>query len=279
MPERPRVGVPALQGRHLTRTFGEGETLATAVAEASIELYRGELALLMGPSGSGKSTLLAVLSGLLRPTAGQVLALGHDLYSMSGRQRERFRLQHCGFIFQGYNLFPALTAREQLEMVLRWGEGTNAREARERAEETLALLGLAKKTHLRPQQMSGGEKQRVAIGRALIKKPALCFADEPTGALDWAHGEQVIELLRDAAHERGCTILVVAHDARLIPFADRVFHLEDGRLREPEQQPLDAKSQSGASSRLARAYRGKSDGQPRPTPCRSSPPLAPNQAR
>jgi putative ABC transport system ATP-binding protein len=196
-------------------------------------LYPGQITLLMGPSGSGKSTLLAVLSGLLHPDCGDVLALGHNIWKLTEKQREDFRLKNCGFIFQGYNLFPALTARQQLEMVLRWGAGAPLREARERADETLALLGLSKKGDLLPQQLSGGEKQRVAIGRALIKSPKFCFADEPTAALDWKHGEHVIELLRAAAHDEGATILVVAHDARIIPHVDRVFHLEDGCLAEP----------------------------------------------
>jgi putative ABC transport system ATP-binding protein len=204
---------PALQGWHLTRSFGDGETRTTALRDVSLELYGSQVALLMGPSGSGKSTLLAVLSGLLRPDSGQVLALGQDLWALSDPERERFRLRHCGFIFQGYNLFGALTARQQLEMVVRWGE----------------------EAHLLPAQMSGGEKQRVAIGRALIKDPDFCFADEPTSALDWAHGEQVIELLRNAAHERGATVLIVAHDSRIIPFVDCVFHLDDGVLREAEE--------------------------------------------
>ena len=143
------------------------------------------MALLMGPSGSGKSTLLAVLSGLLHPDTGQVTALGQDLWAMTDKERERFRLEHCGFIFQGYNLFAALTARQQLEMVLRWGESASARDARRRADDMLELLGLAKKGNLRPAELSGGEKQRVAIGRALIKNPKFCFADEPTSALDW----------------------------------------------------------------------------------------------
>ncbi len=209
----------------------------------------------MGPSGSGKSTLLAVLSGLLQPSSGQVLALGEDLWRMTERQRERFRLRHVGFIFQGYNLFPALTARQQLEVVLRWGEGASGREARRRADEMLTLLGLAKKARLRPAEMSGGEKQRVAIGRALIKNPQFLFADEPTSALDWAHGEQVIEQLRNAAHERGATILVVAHDSRIIPFADRVFYLEDGSLREPEGGALaPPHADAPATSRLPGVY-------------------------
>ncbi len=223
---------PTLRARGLTRTFGSGDTLTIALRDVSLDLYPGQITLLMGPSGSGKSTLLAVISGLLYPDTGQVLVQDQDLWAMSERQREHFRLRYFGFIFQGYNLFPALTARQQLEMILRWGKGAGGREARRRAGDMLDLLGLNKKAGLRPQQLSGGEKQRVAIGRALIKDPTFCFADEPTAALDWKHGEQVIELLRTAAHDAGATILVVAHDSRIIPHVDRVLHLEDGILAE-----------------------------------------------
>jgi putative ABC transport system ATP-binding protein len=225
---------PTLVARNLTRSFGEGDVKTIAVNDVSLELNRRQVSLLMGPSGSGKSTLLAILSGLLHPDHGQVLSLDKDIWALTDREREHFRQKYCGFIFQGYNLFPALTARQQLEIVLRWGEGTSAREARRRSEEMLDLLGLGKKGHLRPSQLSGGEKQRVAIGRALIKDPVFCFADEPTSALDWAHGEQVIELLCAAAHEQGATILIVAHDARIVPYADQVFHLEDGFLLDPK---------------------------------------------
>jgi putative ABC transport system ATP-binding protein len=222
------------------RTFCTGSVKTTALRNVSLELYQGEVGLIMGPSGSGKSTLLAALAGLKRPDSGQVVVLGEDLWQLSDRDRKEFRLRHCGFIFQGYNLFPALTARQQLEIVLRWGPGVRAREARVRAEEMLELLGLGRKTHLRPCQLSGGEQQRVAIGRALIKGPAVCFADEPTAALDWAHGRQVIELLRCAARESRATVLVVAHDARLAPYASRVFHLVDGSLsKSVEREPLD----------------------------------------
>src|SRR5207302_9636444 len=209
---------PILQARELVRSFGDGETRTVAVHDVSLELYRGQLALLMGPSGSGKSTLLALLSGLMRPDEGRVMVLDRDLWSLSEQQQEAFRLRHFGFIFQGYNLFPALTARQQLEIVLRWGSGATAKEARVRVDEVLAQLGLAKKTRLRPGQLSGGEKQRVAIGRALVKNPTFCFADEPTSALDWEHGEQVIKLLRQAAHEQQATVLVVSHDTRLLPY-------------------------------------------------------------
>jgi putative ABC transport system ATP-binding protein len=227
-----------LRGWGLTRTYGSGEMKTCALSDVNIDLYPGQLALLMGPSGSGKSTLLAVLSGLLQPDSGQVMALGKDLWAMTEKQREQFRLAYCGFVFQGYNLFPSLTARQQLEMVLRWGAGATPRQARERTANMLSLLGLAKKADLRPLQLSGGEKQRVAIGRALIKDPTFVFADEPTAALDWKHGEQVVELLRAAAHDSNATILIVSHDARMISHVDRVFHLDDGVLSEGTEKPL-----------------------------------------
>jgi putative ABC transport system ATP-binding protein len=194
---------------------------------------------------------LAILSGLLRPSSGQVTALGHDLWQLADRDREHFRLQHCGFIFQGYNLFPALSARQQLELVLRWGKRALRPEARSRAEEFLSLLGLANQAHLRPAELSGGEKQRLACARALIKQPTFCFADEPTSALDWAHGKQIIELLRSAAHHRGATILIVAHDSRIVPYADRVYHLEDGCLREPRGMPTAAADTAGSQTDLS----------------------------
>jgi putative ABC transport system ATP-binding protein len=226
-----------LQGTNLARSYGQGATKTVALRDVSLDVGRGEFCLLMGASGSGKSTLLAVLSGLLRPDGGKVRALGVDFWALSERDQERFRRQHFGFIFQGFNLFPALTARQQLELVLRWGCNVPGREASKRAEAMLTTLDLGDKLKLRPCQLSGGEKQRVAIGRALVKDPALCFADEPTSALDWAHGAEVVRLLRDAAHQRGASVLVVSHDSRIIPYADRVFHLEDGRLAEQTAMP------------------------------------------
>ena len=234
-----------LRGRHLVRSFEEGNKKKIVLSDVSLDFHPREITMLMGPSGSGKSTLLACLSGLLRPDSGQVIALGEDIWAMSERQRERFRLRACGFIFQGFNLFGALTARQQLEMVVRWGEGVSAREAHRRADEILELLGLTKVAHERPAELSGGEKQRVAIGRALIKKPKLFFADEPTSALDWKHGEQVVELLRNAAHDRGASVLIVSHDPRIVPYVDRVYHLEDGRLLEREELPSDLSDGNG----------------------------------
>jgi putative ABC transport system ATP-binding protein len=222
-----------ITARNLTRSFGSGEERTVAVHDASLELRAGEMSLLMGPSGSGKTTLLAMLSGLLRPDSGQVVALGRDLWRMSDEERERFRLRHCGFIFQGSNLMPALDARDHLEMVLRWGARMPWAEVKRKVRDMLALLGLSQKAHLLPEHLSGGEKQRVAIGRALIKQPDLFFADEPTSALDWEHGKHVVELLRETAHN-GATVVMVTHDYRILPYADRVYRMEDGWLRGAE---------------------------------------------
>lgn len=228
---------PALTAHQLERSFGAGGAAARVLRGVSLELQAGEVLLLMGPSGSGKSTLMAALSGLLRPDTGAVTVLGRDLWRMSERARERFRLRHFGFIFQGFNLFPSLTAREQLEMVVRWGEGAGRREARRRVSAMLEQLGLGSRGDVRADRLSGGEKQRVAVGRALLKQPEFCFADEPTGSLDWGHGEQVIQFLHDAARQRGAVVFLVGHDPRLVPYADRVVHLVDGRLA-PEPVPV-----------------------------------------
>jgi putative ABC transport system ATP-binding protein len=227
----------ALEGLSLSHSFAEGQAKKPVLEDVSIELARGELTLVMGPSGSGKTTLLGILAGLLRPEAGTVRALGVPLWEVSEARRRAFRLQHCGFVFQGHNLFPALTACQQLEIVLRWGQGYRGRRVRQEAEEMLGRLGLeGKHFDQHPLALSGGEKQRVAIGRALIKRPDLCFADEPTAALDWDNGANVAGLLR-AASRAGTAVLVISHDGRLRQFADRVYHLEDGRLRQAAEQP------------------------------------------
>ncbi|HMP16451.1 MAG TPA: ABC transporter ATP-binding protein [Gemmatales bacterium] len=223
---------PVLQGLHLCRAFGSGAERTVALDSTSIYLFPGQFTLLMGPSGSGKSTLLAILSALLPPDSGHVIVGGHDIWSLTEVQREKLRGREFGFVFQGYNLFPALSARQQLEIVLRWGNQLGGREARKRSEAILDRLGLGKKLHLRPNQMSGGEKQRVAIARALVKQPRVCFADEPTSNLDWHHGENVVRLLKEMVLEMNLSLLVVTHDHRLEPFADRILHLEDGHLLE-----------------------------------------------
>jgi putative ABC transport system ATP-binding protein len=216
--------------RNLDRVFVTAGSTTRALDDVSLELYPGEASLVMGPSGSGKSTLLSVLSGLSPPDRGSVVAMGSDLTRMTDVARKRFRLKYCGFVFQGHNLFPALTAREQLELILLWGERVSPNQARKEADRMLSLLGLTKQASLRPHQLSGGEKQRVAIGRALIKKPKLCFADEPTSALDWERGKMVVNLLRDVARQENSTVMLVSHDARVQSYMDRTFHMEDGRL-------------------------------------------------
>lgn len=225
---------PSLRAVRLSRTYGDGAQRRVALNDVSFDLYPGQIALLMGPSGSGKSTLLAILSGLLNPDAGQVLTTTDngtdDVWALSTTEREQFRRAHVGFVFQGYNLFPAFTARQQLEIVLRWGQNAGSSAARIKADELLSKVGLAAQTHKKPAQLSGGEKQRVAIARALVKDPAFLYADEPTSALDWENGQMVVQLLRDAARERGATVFVVSHDHRLLPFVDVAYHLEDGKL-------------------------------------------------
>src|SRR5262245_8204306 len=219
-----------IEAEHLTKAYGQGPQVCYALRDVSLWLVRGQITALLGPSGSGKSTLLAVLSGLLHPDHGTVRLLGQDVGGMTDRQMETFRRRHCGFVFQQYNLFPALTACQQLEIALEWASEMPKVGVRRRAREMLASLGLGDKLHLRPLQLSGGEKQRVAVARALVKRPALLFADEPTAALDWEHGQQVIRLLQAAAHDDNAAVLLVSHDLRIVPLVHRVLHMRDGRL-------------------------------------------------
>jgi putative ABC transport system ATP-binding protein len=242
------VGTVILEASHVTHKYLTGEEPVVAVSDVSLQLHPGEMVLVMGPAGSGKSTLLAILSGLLRPTSGRVIALGQDLTTLSAGELEAFRMRSCGFIFQEYNLLPALNARQQLELVLRWCSGVSAGEARARADEMLTMLDLSKKGPLMPRQLSGGEQQRVAVGRGLVKRPTFCFADEPTAALDGQRGQQVIELLRAAAHESGVCVLVAAHDERIIPHADRVLYMQDGQLHEPDREELRRLCLEGAAA-------------------------------
>jgi len=194
----------------------------------------------MGPSGSGKSTLIAALSGLLKPDEGTVNALGEDLWARNAGKIDRFRLDHCGFIFQGFNLFPALTALQQVTSVLKY-QGKSRAEARRIAMEALDEVGLGPRINQRPSELSGGEKQRIAIARAIAKRPSLLFADEPTSALDGENGQIVIRLLRRAAVEHKAAVVCVTHDVRLEAFADRVVHLEDGRIvAERSAQPAES---------------------------------------
>lgn len=222
----------ALQAGDLLKAFKSGRTRLEVLKHVDFNAEHGEVALVMGPSGSGKSTLMACMSGLLRPDGGEVTALGQNLWRLSESRIDRFRLDHCGFVFQGFNLFPALTALQQVEVVLKY-QGVPRREARQRATAALDEVGLRPRMHQRPSELSGGEKQRVAIARALAKSPKLIFADEPTSALDGENGKVVMGLLHRAAKQHDAAVICVTHDVRLETYADRVIHLDDGRILEP----------------------------------------------
>jgi putative ABC transport system ATP-binding protein len=220
---------PALQAEGVCKAFVSGRVRTQVLDNLTLSIEPSELTLISGPSGCGKSTLLAVLSGLQKVDSGRVLALGSELAQLDLRALERFRLQHTGFVFQGFNLFPALTALEQVELPLDH-MGLSRGEARERARQSLEEVGLSHRVKLRPSELSGGEKQRVAIARALAKEPELLFADEPTSALDAANGQIIIDILHRIAHTHGTTVLCVSHDPRLVVHADRVLAMEDGRI-------------------------------------------------
>ena len=224
-----RHAAPTLEARRVCKSFVTGVVRAQVLHGLSVSVYAGELTLISGPSGCGKSTLLSLLSGLQAPDAGEVCALGEDLARMDKRALERFRLQHTGFVFQGFNLFPALTAREQVQLPLGYLGMDNRRSAK-RALEVLDEVGMSHRADLRPAQLSGGEKQRVAIARALAKQPKLLFADEPTSALDAENGQRVIDILHRIARQHGTTVLCVSHDPRAVRHADRVLSMEDGLI-------------------------------------------------
>ena len=219
----------ALTATGLVKRFKTGRTYVEVLREVDFEARHGQVTMVMGPSGSGKSTLIAALSGLLKPDDGKVNALGEDLWSRKAGKIDRFRLDHCGFIFQGFNLFPALTALQQVTVALKY-QGKSRVEARRIAIDALDEVGLRPHMNQRPSELSGGEKQRIAIARAVAKRPSLLFADEPTSALDGENGQIVIRLLRRAAVEHNAAVVCVTHDPRLEAFADRVIHIEDGRI-------------------------------------------------
>ncbi len=219
----------AIDAKGIAKRFKTGRTHIEVLKGVDFDCLHGEMTMVMGPSGSGKSTLVAALSGLLKPDAGKVTAMGEDLWSLRPGRIDKFRLDHCGFIFQGFNLFGALTALQQVTIILKY-KGFSPSEAKERAVIALTEVGLGKRLHQRPSELSGGEKQRVAIARALAKEPRLLFADEPTSALDGENGQIVIKLLQRAAKEHGAAVICVTHDPRLEAYADRVIHIEDGLI-------------------------------------------------
>ena len=219
----------ALEAHGLVKRFKTGRSYVEVLKGVDFQALHGDVTMVMGPSGSGKSTLVAALSGLLRPDGGTVAALDQKLWDLKPGRIDRFRLDHCGFIFQGFNLFSALSALQQVAVVLKY-KGYSKSEARDRAELALTEVGLGHRLNQRPAELSGGEKQRVAIARALAKDPQLLFADEPTSALDGENGQVVTRLLQRAAKQHGAAVICVTHDPRLEAFADRIIHIEDGHI-------------------------------------------------
>ncbi|WP_238007360.1 ABC transporter ATP-binding protein [Dactylosporangium sp. AC04546] len=216
--------MPVVQLHAVTRRYPNGVTALDAV---SVGFDAGTFTAVMGPSGSGKSTLLQCAAGLDRPTAGRVSIAGQDLSGLGERRLTRLRRDRIGFVFQAFNLLPALTARQNVGLPLRLA---GRRPDRDAVEQALAAVGLADRGGHRPHELSGGQQQRVAIARALVTAPAVVFADEPTGALDRGTSQQVLHLLRALVDERGQTIVMVTHDPVAASYADRVLFLTDGKL-------------------------------------------------
>ena len=218
---------PVLEVRELRRRFGDGQGAVEAVKGVDLKLARGEIVLIMGPSGSGKTTLLSMLGGLLRPTAGTIDLAGVTVSELTETELPAVRAHRIGFIFQDFNLMPSLSALENVEVALNVA-GVRGEAARRRAADLLIELGLEGRLSFLPGKLSGGEKQRVSIARALANKPDLLLADEPTANLDSSIGRQVMRSLRDIAKRQGHSVLIVSHDERIKEFADRVLWLEDG---------------------------------------------------
>ncbi len=219
-----------LELQNVSKIYGSGRTAVKASDSINLHVKPGEIVLIMGPSGSGKTTLLSMAGLLLRPTEGRIRMVGEDVTDFGQRRMAALRLRSLGFVFQAYNLLGALTARENVELVLNMG-GVKGRKAQERAIELLEMLGLGHRLDHKPADLSGGEKQRVAISRALANDPPLILADEPTGNLDSKTGYEVMELLCcGLGRDQGRAIVIVTHDHRLRDIADRALWLEDGQL-------------------------------------------------
>ena len=222
-----------LEARHLTRTYSVGSSQVDALRGVSLTIEAGEFVALMGPSGSGKSTLLQVLGGLDRATSGEVTFEGQDLSQLSDDEATRLRRDRTGFVFQSFNLIPLLTVAENVALPFTIaGSDPTKGELRDRIAEVLELVDLTGKEQHKPDQLSAGEQQRVAIARALVTRPALLFADEPTGNLDYTTGREILDALRRSCVERGQTIVLVTHDSKAAAYADRVLVVGDGQIRE-----------------------------------------------
>ncbi|WP_448524674.1 ABC transporter ATP-binding protein [Parathermosynechococcus lividus] len=210
--------------------YQSGHQLTPVLHGINLSIQTGHIHLLMGPSGSGKTTLLSILAGILTPTSGKVFVLGQDITQMKKNELARFRLNNIGFVFQSFNLFPALTALENVEIAFNL-KGVATKDAKVRAAKLLDEVGLGDRLNFLPQNLSGGQKQRVAIARALAGDPKIIFADEPTASLDSQSGQQVIKILYKLAKQKGCTVMIVTHDPRITPIADRITKIEDGRIQ------------------------------------------------
>ena len=221
---------PAISVRDVTKTYAEGNAGTMALRGVSLDVFPGELVLLMGPSGSGKTTLLSIMGCILTATGGSVKIAGREVADLNEKELPRVRLEQIGFVFQGFNLFPTLSAGENVELMLDL-KGIRGEKARERAQNLLEQVGLTEKYESFPSDLSGGQKQRVAIARALAGDPQIILADEPTAALDWQSGRTVMDMLRDLAHQKGRAVCIVTHDSRTLEYADRIVHIEDGRIQ------------------------------------------------
>ena len=216
------------------KIYGRGETAVAALSDATIDIRAGEVTLIEGPSGSGKTTLISILGLLLTPTSGEIWLEGRNVAGLGERQLPPLRARNFGFVFQGFNLFPALTALENVAMALQM-KSTRVKDPRREARRLLELVGLGERMHHLPEDLSGGQKQRVAIARALAGNPPILVGDEPTAALDTKTALSVMELLRDLATTHRRAVVVVTHDPRLERFADRVVRVEDGLISSIER--------------------------------------------
>jgi putative ABC transport system ATP-binding protein len=223
--------------RGVTKEFGDGDSRTLALRGVDMEVYSGQMTLLVGPSGCGKTTLISIIAGLLDPTGGEVHVLGKDLRKLRGSRLVEFRGGHIGFVFQQYNLLPSLTAAENAAVPLLIA-GQPRRVAVAKACAILEAVNMGDKISSLPSQLSGGQQQRVAIARALVHEPKLLVCDEPTAALDAHSGQTVMELLRRVAVQPGRAVIVVTHDSRVFRFGDRIVYMSDGhidRVEIPEQ--------------------------------------------
>ena len=224
--------------RGVVKTFGEGATAVSAIKGVDLDVYSGEVILIMGPSGSGKTTLLSIMGALMKPTSGDVWLEGDEITALSESRLPDVRLRRLGFVFQDFNLLSALTAVENVEVVLGLA-GVSGAEARRRAVQLLSDLGLAERLHHKPSDLSGGEKQRVSVARALANEPAVLLCDEPTANLDSKIGHDIVVRLREIADTQDRSVVIVSHDERIKPHADRILWLEDGRFKEMERMETD----------------------------------------